>query len=120
MVTPGQRYEVGRSLLPAVSLLSLLRVTFLTRSSWLLLMGILELPLSRELLVEEEEEEGEGEEESLLVEREGMLVLRGRPDGFSLPRLTSLSTGDTDLKDEVFVRVLWDFRGCTVLYCTVL
>ena len=88
---------MGRNFPPTQSLVSLLSVTGRSRSSWLLLIGM------RELRVEQED--GDGEVSLLLVEREGMLVLRGRPDGFSLPRLTSLSTGDTDLKYEVFIRV---------------
>ena len=63
-------------------------------------MGILDPP-SRELRVEQEEEEGEGEV-SLLVESDGMLVLRGRPDDFRRPRLGSLSTGETDLEKRWF------------------
>lgn len=50
----------------------------------------------RELLVEQED--GEGEVSLLLLDREGMLVLSGRPEAFSRPRLTSRWIGETELK----------------------
>jgi len=71
-------------------LVSLLSVTGLSRSSWLLLMGM------RELRVEQED--GEGEVSLLLVDKEGMLVLRGRPEGFRRPRLSSRWIGETELR----------------------
>ena len=52
----------------------------------------------RELLVEQED--GEGEVSLLLLDKEGMLVLRGRPEAFSRPRLTSRWIGETELKIE--------------------
>ena len=86
-------------------MLSLLSGTVLRRSSWLLLTGILDPLASTELLVEQEEE-GDGEEGvvdvSLVVERDGILVLRGRPDGFKRGWPSSLSTGETDLERRLF------------------
>ena len=52
-----------------------------------------------------EQEDGDGEVSLLLVEREGMLVLRGRPEGFRRPRLSSRWIGETELKHDL-VRTL--------------
>ena len=84
---------MGRNFPPTQSLVSLLSVTGRSRSSWLLLIGM------RELRVEQED--GDGEVSLLLVEREGMLVLRGRPEGFNRPRLSSRWIGETELKHDL-------------------
>lgn len=47
-----------------------------------------------------EQEDGEGEV-SLLVDREGMLVLSGRPEGLRRPKLSSRWIGETELKHDL-------------------